>query len=204
MIVRYGGTYVRIHESRFLRAFESKALYDNKTTDDIESDDSEDEDERNTDAAENGTKNNDDFPSDVHQDGEIKDEDFGVTANIEQGSSVSGRQVNPNVITVQKDQIVQFQLAENGKEHEAKILGQARKASTKTKNQYNIKYIKPDDIKGSSMFIDLSTVNNLKIKPMEIQTEELNTSTIHIWFFRSKRRWSEKMERIESLFKSRG
>ena len=59
-----------------MKAFESKALYDNKTTDDIESDDSEDEDGRNTDAAENGTKNNDDFLRDVHQDGEIKDEDF--------------------------------------------------------------------------------------------------------------------------------
>ena len=85
--------------------------------------------------------------------------------------------MNPNVITVQKDQIVQFQLAENGKEHAAKILGQARKASTKTKNQYNIKYIKPDHIKGSSISIDLSTVNNLKIKQMEMQTKELYIST---------------------------
>ena len=54
--------------------------------------------------------------------------------------------------------MVQFQLAENGKEHKAKILGWARKTSTKTKNWYNSKYIKPDDIKGTSMFIDLSTV----------------------------------------------
>ena len=63
----------------------------------------------------------------------IKDEDSGVTAIIKQGRSTSSRQVNPNVITVQRDQIVQFQLAENGKEHEAKILGWAGKASTKTK-----------------------------------------------------------------------
>ena len=132
VIVRFGGTYVRIHQSRFLRAFKSKALYDNKTTDNIESDDSKD-DGRNTDAAGNGTNNNDDFPSDVHQDGEIKDEDFGASAIIEQCGSASGRQVNTNVITVQKDQIVLFQFAENGKEHEAKILGQAGKASIKTK-----------------------------------------------------------------------
>ena len=72
--------------------------------------------------------------------------------------------MNPNVITVQKDQIIQFQLAENRKEHEAKILGQAGKASTKIMNWYNIKKIKPDDIKGTSMSIDLSTVKNPKIK----------------------------------------
>ena len=62
------------------------------------------------------------------------------------------------------------------KEHEAKILGWAGKASTKTKNWYNIKYVKPDDIKGTSMSIDLSTVNNLKMKQMEIQ----NRRVIHI------------------------
>ena len=92
-----------------------------------------DEDKKNTDAAGNGTENNDDFPRDVHQGGRIKDEDFGATVNIEQSRSISGK-VNPNVITIQKDQIIQFQLAENGQEHEAKILKQARKVSTKTKN----------------------------------------------------------------------
>ena len=74
VIVRYGGTYLHVHESRLLRTLESKAMYNKKTTDNIESDDSEDEDGRNTDAAGNGTKNNDDFLRDVHQDGEIKDE----------------------------------------------------------------------------------------------------------------------------------
>ena len=33
MIVRYGGTYVCVYESRLSRALESKAMYDNKTTD---------------------------------------------------------------------------------------------------------------------------------------------------------------------------
>ena len=108
-----------INENRLLRALESKAMYNNKTTDNIKSDDSEDEDRRNTDAVVNGTGNNDDFLRDVHEDGETKDEDFGATANIEQCRSASGRQVNPNVITVQKEQIVQFQLAENGKEHKS-------------------------------------------------------------------------------------
>ena len=89
-------------------------MCNNKTTNNIESDDSEDEDERNTDAAGNGTVNNNDFLRDVHQDGEIKDEDFGATASIEQGRSASDGQLNLNVITVQKDQIVQFRLAENG------------------------------------------------------------------------------------------
>ena len=63
-----------IHESRLLGALESKAMYDNKKTDNIESD--KDEDRRNTDAAVNGTEKNDDFLRDVHQNGEIKDEDF--------------------------------------------------------------------------------------------------------------------------------
>ena len=54
MIVRYGGTYVHLHENKLLRSFESKA-------DNIENDDSEDEDVRNTDATGNGTENNDDF-----------------------------------------------------------------------------------------------------------------------------------------------
>ena len=85
--------------------------------------------------------------------------------------------MNLNVITVQKDQIVQFQLAENEKEHEVRILGQAGKASTKTKIWYNIKCIRHDDMKGTSMSIDLSTVKNLKIKQMEMQTEELYLST---------------------------
>ena len=178
-------------------------MCNNKTADNIERDDSEDEDGRNTDAAGNGTKNNDDFLRDVHQDGEIKDEDFGASANIEQYRSASGRQVNPNNITVQNDQIVQFQLAENGKEYEAKIFWWAGKAFTKTKNWYNSKYIKPDDIKGTSISTDLST-----IKESEDQTYgNANRRIIHInksWFFRSKRRWTEKMERIQSLFRSRG
>ena len=173
MVVRYGGTYVCVHERRLLRALDSKAMYNNKTTDNIESDNSEDEDRRNADTAVNGTENNDDFLRNVHQDDEIKDEDFGATVNIERGRSASCRHVNPNVITVQKDQIVQFQLAENGKEHQAKILGWARKASIKTNNWYNIKYIKPDNIKGTCMSIDLSIVKNLKIKQMEMQTDAL-------------------------------
>ena len=147
-------TYVCVYESRPLRALESKAMYNNKTNDNVESDDSEDEDGRNTDATRNGTENNDDFLKDVHEDGEIKDEDFGATANNELGRSASGRQVNPHLITVQKDQIIWFKLKENGKEPEAKILGQARKASTKTKNWYKIEYIKPDNIKGTRMSID--------------------------------------------------
>ena len=49
VIVRYGGIYVHVHESRLLRALKSKALYNNKT-DNIES-----EGEENTDAAGNGT-----------------------------------------------------------------------------------------------------------------------------------------------------
>ena len=53
--------------------------------------------------------------------------DFGATVNIEQDRSTSSRQENPNVITVQKDQIVQFQLAENGKEHEGKMLDRIEK-----------------------------------------------------------------------------
>ena len=61
VIVRYGDTYICVHESRLLRVLESKSLLDKKTTDNIESDDSGDEDRRNTDAARNGTENNDDF-----------------------------------------------------------------------------------------------------------------------------------------------
>ena len=84
MIVKDGGTYVCIHESRLLRILESKAMCDNKTTDNIESDDSGDKDGRNTDAAGNVTENNDDFLRDV-------DEDSGATANIEQGRSASDK-----------------------------------------------------------------------------------------------------------------
>ena len=53
-----------------------------------------------------------------------------------------------------KDQIIQFQLTENGKEHETKLLRWAKKVSTKAKNWCNIKYIKPNDIKRTSMSID--------------------------------------------------
>ena len=62
-----------------------------------QADESVDEDGKNTDAAVNGTEKNDDFLRDVHQDSEIKDEDFGATTNIEQGRLASGRQVNPHV-----------------------------------------------------------------------------------------------------------
>ncbi len=48
--------------------------------------------------------------------------DFGATVNIEQDRSTSSRQENPNVITVQKDQIIQFQLAEMGKSMKLKFL----------------------------------------------------------------------------------
>ena len=41
MMVRYGGTNVHVHESRLLEALESKAMHNNKTTDNIESDDNE-------------------------------------------------------------------------------------------------------------------------------------------------------------------
>ena len=78
------GNIEESNESRLLRALKSKAVYNNKTTDNIESDDSADADKENMDAAGN-TENNDDFLRDVHQDDETKDEDFGTTANIEQG-----------------------------------------------------------------------------------------------------------------------
>ena len=134
---RYGVIYV--HESSLLKSLESKTMYNYKTTDDnTEREDNE--------GKENDAKNNDDFPSDIHQDNETKDEDFRAAANIEKNRSASVRQVNLNVIKVQKYQIIQFQLAEIGKECKAKILEQVRKAFTKTKNWYNIKYIKAKDI----------------------------------------------------------
>ena len=81
-----------------------------------------------------------------------------------------------------------------GKSIKAKILGQVRKASTKPKNWYKIKYIKPDDIKGTSTSIDLSIVKNLKIKQMKIQAEKLYIST-KLDFSKTKgdegRKWKE-------------
>ena len=59
-----------MHESRLLRALESKAMHYNQTSDNyIES---EDEDKENMDAARNCTENNDYFPRDVHQNTETK------------------------------------------------------------------------------------------------------------------------------------
>ena len=177
--------------SRLLRALESKVMHYNKTINNIESDDSE-----NMAAAGNDTEKNDDFPRDVHQDSDWfdKKEDFGAIANIEKDRSASVRQVISNVIKVQKDQMIQFKLAENGKEQKPKILGWARKASTKIKNWYNIKYRKPYDIKEASLSIDLLTVKNLKIKQIEIQTEELYIST-NLDFSEAKgdelRKWKE-------------
>lgn len=72
----------------------------------------------------------------------IEDENLGAITNIEKDKSVLARQVNPNVIKIQKNQVIKFQPQENGVRREAKILGQARKASSKTKNCKNIKYMK--------------------------------------------------------------
>lgn len=141
---RYRGTL------KLLRALESKASHNNKTTDNnIQSDDSEDKDKENTDAAGNGTENND-FP----RDSETKDEDSGATANIEKNRSASVRQGNPMLLKFRMiKQLIQFQIAQNGKEHTVRILGRNRKASTKTKNCYSIEYIEANGIKGMSMSI---------------------------------------------------
>ena len=82
--------------------------------------------------------NNDDFPRDVHQDGETKD-DFGATANVKQGRSASAKQMNPNIIMIQKDQIIQFQLAEMGKSMKLKFLdGLEKYLQNKELVQYQI------------------------------------------------------------------
>ena len=46
---------------------------------------------------------------------------------------------------------------------EAVILGRAAKASSRTKNWYNVKYQKPENIKGDQMSIDLGAVGDLTV-----------------------------------------
>ena len=79
----------------------------NKTTDNIERDD-EDEDKKNTDAAGNDTENNDDFLRDVHQDGEIKDEDFGATANMAVTPKFSLSRVDQHLVDKRIPMSLQF------------------------------------------------------------------------------------------------
>lgn len=86
----------------------------------------------NVNVAGSDTKNNDFLDMQIKV---IEDENLGAITNIEKDKSVSARQVNPNVIKIQKNQVIKFQPQENGVRREAKILEQARKASTKTKKK---------------------------------------------------------------------
>ena len=233
VFIRYGGSYVRVHESRILRDFDRQeakknkpqkkrvnANYNRKTQNSAESKitqdvlyyDSEDEEDSHVN---NLSDNESDSEAEARHESELEsqigdseldsdnsvnhghelesqaDEDDNTCTNDQNNEQAtphvgSTNDVNSNsgkAVLLKKDQKVTFRMPGDDNPREGVILSRAGKASTNTKNWYNVEYKKPEELKGNQMSIDLSTVDELETVNSDTDEDSENEKELEEAFF---------------------
>ena len=79
-----------------------------------------------------------------------------------QGSAVK-RQKQDDSLKFDKNQVISFHLNDGGNRREAVVMGRAGKVTTDKRNWFNIKYLKPEILKGKQISIDLSKTHELRV-----------------------------------------
>ena len=77
--------------------------------------------------------------------------------NIEGSKGLRGT----DTLKLKENDVITFQVMGEANRREATILSRAGKASTNKRNWYNIEYLKPENMKGDKLSIDLNTVQDL-------------------------------------------
>ena len=167
---------------------ESRQTNSIEETEDEDNDQDDDNDE-NRDISENRNEENEDA-----NDGENNEYPEESQAN-DNGDTENAEDQNISVLPkIRKDQILKW--SDNGEQREARVMSRAGKASSRSKNWYNIEYTEPEHLRGSSLSIDLSTVENLSFKENDVQHDEVYITT-NIDFTKAKQdeltKWRKMM-----------
>ena len=201
VFVRYGGTYVRVHESRIMRDInissdkiettnsdqmimpgnQSKDIGDNINSGQYDSE--EDNDSPATDENQADESDEREVSEGAHGERETNNsqesEENPTDQAIQPYKHFSGQKLGgTETIALKKNQIISFQVNGETDDREAIILNRAGKASTNKKNWYNIEYSKPDNLRGEQISIDLKTVQNLNVVDPNTETEEVLISDV--------------------------
>ena len=203
VFVRYGGTYVRVHESRIMRDIDKTSgksqtqSSNSQKKDEADElvisgqDDNEDDEhdspvnnENQADESDRESHSSDENASeDAH--GELESNGNTYNAQDQEEDDPSDQNIqhfehSTSVGKLNKDQIISFKVNGQADGREAIILGRAGKASTNKKNWFNIEYRKPDSLRGEQMSIDLKSVQDLNIvDPVDDgKTEEIFLSGV--------------------------
>ena len=173
VFVRYGGTYVRVHQSKLLREHEKIDSNGENTTQNRAEDvpqnavspATEDKSEKLSGNEATVQETDDDDDSD-EGDGTSHAEEDEPSAQPAADPSTTVNQRNPSKdsIRLKNNQIIQFSMPDDDVTKEAIVISRAGKATTGTKNWYNVKYLKPTEVEGKCISIDMSKVNNLEVK----------------------------------------
>ena len=187
VFVRYGGTYVRVHESRIMRDIDNPANKSKITSGESQTqssdsqkknvaddqvisgqDDSEDDDhdspvnnENQADESDRESHSSDDNNTAEDAHGEHESNTYNAQDPEEDDPSdqnIQHFEHSSSVGKLKKNQTISFKVNGQADGREAIILGRAGKASTNKKNWFNIEYRKLDSLRGEQMSIDLKSV----------------------------------------------
>lgn len=81
-------------------------------------------------------------------------------------------------VSLKKGQIVKYTDKDGGVLHTAKVLGRAGKAMGKYKNWYNLLYIEPTHVAGTTESADMSRVENLEVVTNDVPLTNVDDTNV--------------------------
>ena len=205
VLVRYGGSYVRVHVSRLMRAMDNpdkahpqqnpagqrteipcdQIKYDDEgkscNLENVEyNNESDEENDEHPDSDESAMNNNLQGINAQEIEETVENDQSGINLETRENPTPVIQLEDPKSLALMPNQTISFKVFGESDAREATILGRAGKASTNKKTWYNIEYQKPDIMKGEKMSIDLKTVQNLNVvDPVnDEETEEVMLSSV--------------------------
>ncbi|VDI51207.1 Hypothetical predicted protein [Mytilus galloprovincialis] len=180
VFIRYGGTYVRVHECRILRDSDEQKDKKNKQqekrvklkeglkTPNLNKNKAEHEVlYYDSDEEEDSHANNQSDNEQGESDDEVEGHESELESQVGDSELDSDNPVNQGHASYEEsrsgDQKVNFKNQGDDTPREGVVLSRAGKASSSKKNWYNVEYRKPEDLKGNKLSIDLSTVDELQV-----------------------------------------
>lgn len=167
IFVRNGGTYARVHHSRLRKVDDPQAML-GEMDNQLEGTDNHtklpesrfNENKNDTEnESEEETPTNDESPHASREPG-LGDHGQSDTSQTHSVTTCAG-------LRLQTGQVVTYTDSGSGQAHTGKILSRAGKATGTHKNWYNLQYIEPEKIAGTSRSVVLGQVGGLQVVPSD-------------------------------------
>ncbi len=175
IFVRHGGSYVRVHKCRLSKVLDSNSIDDTQNLND-----------GNEDITNGGYDENSNTNIEANHDinvapGNVSD-DEGEIEPVEITEGEGPTELN-NIIDFDKTliktgQVLKFTDHDHGTSNIIKILSRAGKATGNLKYWFNVEYLKPDNVRGQKISMNLKEIDDLKFSEASTDTDIENVLII--------------------------